>query len=128
MLPRRRAFRLRGRAALLVGYRATPGIMSSDLLQMFRSTELVLDEYQPKYPEHAAGIAQHLQASRHWFAYRAAAMRRRDDAASCWPKRCTSTRWPRPGTSRARLSIAPRPPAAALVGRKPFPLYTEVVW
>src|SRR5262245_31309982 len=64
----------------LVGYRATPGNMSSDALQMFRSTELVLDEYRRKYPEHAADIARHLRASRHWFAYRAAASRRRHDA------------------------------------------------
>jgi glycosyltransferase involved in cell wall biosynthesis len=113
----------------LVGYRATPGNMSSDSLQMFRSTELVLDEYRRKYPEHAADIAQHLQASRHWFAYRAAAMRRRDDArillTEALRQHPLASAWHFSGLA---FSIARGRLQRRFVRRKPFPLYTEVVW
>jgi len=113
----------------LVGYRATPGNMSSDSLQMFRSTELVLDEYRRKYPEHAAGIAQHLQASRHWFTYRAAAMRRRDDArillAEALQQHPLASVW---HFSSLALSIVRGRLQRRLGRRSLFPLYTEVVW
>jgi len=113
----------------LVGYRATPGNMSSDSLQMFRSTELVLDEYRRKYPEHAGDIAQHLQASRHWFAYRAAATRRRHDArillAEALQQHPLASTWHFSGLA---LSIA-RGRLQRRIGRRdPFPLYGEVVW
>jgi len=113
----------------LVGYRATPGNMSSDSLQMFRSTELVLDEYRAKYPEHAGDIAQHLRASRHWFAYRAAATRRRDDARTLLTEALQqhplASAWHFSGLA---LSIARGRLQRRFVRRKPFPLYTEVVW
>lgn len=113
----------------LVGYRATPGNMSSDSLQMFRSTELVLDEYRRKYPEHTADIDRHLRDARHWFAYRAAATRRREDArvlltgalqhhplASAWHFSGLAL-----GIARSRL--------LRHFGRlTSFPLYTEVIW
>jgi glycosyltransferase involved in cell wall biosynthesis len=113
----------------LVGYRATPGNMSSDSLQMFRSTELVLDEYRRKYPDHADGIALHLQASRHWFAYRAAAMRRRHDArillADALRHHPLASAWHFSGVA---LSIA-RGRLQRRFGRAaPLPLYTETIW
>lgn len=112
-----------------VGYRATPGNMSSDSLQMFRSTELVLDEYRRKYPEHTRDIDGHLRDSRHWFTYRAAATRRRHDTrilltaalrdhpfASLWH------------FSNVALSIA-RGRLERRFGRPaPLPLYTEAIW
>jgi len=113
----------------LVGYRATPGNMSSDSLQMFRSTELVLDEYRRKYPEHAGDIAQHLQASRHWFAYRAAATRRHDDArillAEALQQHPLASVWHFSGLA---LSIVRGRLQRRLGRRSLFPLYTEVVW
>jgi glycosyltransferase involved in cell wall biosynthesis len=113
----------------LVGYRATPGNMSSDSLQMFRSTELVLEEYRRKYPEHADDIALHLRASRHWFAYRAAAMRRRHDArillADALRHHPLASAWHFSGVA---LSIA-RGRLQRRFGRTaPWPLYTETIW
>lgn len=113
----------------LVGYRATPGNMSSDSLQMFRSTELVLDEYRRKYPQHARDIGRHLQASRHWFAYRAAATRRRHDARILLAEALrhhplASARH----FSGLALSIA-RGRLQRRFGRSaPLPLYTETIW
>jgi glycosyltransferase involved in cell wall biosynthesis len=113
----------------LVGYRATPGNMSSDALQMFRSTELVLDEYRRKYPEHAADIARHLRASRHWFAYRAAASRRRHDArvllTEALQHHPLASAWHFSGLA---LSIARGRLQRRFGRRDPFPLYTEVAW
>jgi glycosyltransferase involved in cell wall biosynthesis len=113
----------------LVGYRATPGNMSSDSLRMFRSTELVLDEYRRKYPQHAGVIDHHLQASRHWFAYRAIAMRRRRDArilltealryhplASAWH------------FFNLALSIASGRLQRRFGRPAPLPLYTAAIW
>jgi glycosyltransferase involved in cell wall biosynthesis len=112
-----------------VGYRATPGNMSTDSLQMFRSTELALDEYRQKYPEHAGDIARHLQASRHWFAYRAAATRRRHDArillADAVRHHPWASAWHFSGLA---LSIA-RGRLQRRFGRPAqFPLYTETIW
>jgi hypothetical protein len=113
----------------LVGYRATPGNMSSDSLQMFRSTELVLGEYRRKFPQHAHDIAQHLQASRHWFAYRAAATWRRQDArillAEALRHHPLASAWHFSGLA---LSIARGRLRRRFGRRNPFPLYTEVVW
>jgi hypothetical protein len=113
----------------LVGYRATPGNMSSDSLQMFRSTELVLDEYRRKYPEYARDIAHHLQASRHWFAYRAAATSRRHDARILLTEALRhhplASAWHFSGLA---LSIA-RGRLQRRFGRPaPFPLYTDAIW
>jgi hypothetical protein len=96
---------------------------------MFRSTELVLDEYRRKYPEHAGDIAQHLQASRHWFAYRAAATRRRNDArillADALQQHPLASGWHFSGLA---LSIVRGCLQRRLGRRSLFPLYTEVVW
>ncbi len=113
----------------LVGYRATPGNMSSDSLQMFRSTELVLDEYRLKHPEHAADIDRHLRDARHWFAYRAAATRRRGDARVLLTRALQhhpfAAAWHFSGLA---LGIA-RDRLQRRFGRQTrFPLYTEVVW
>lgn len=113
----------------LVGYRATPGNMSSDSLQMFRSTELVLDEYRRKYPEYARDIAEHLQASRHWFGYRAAATSRRRDArillTDALRHHPVASAWHFSGLA---LSIA-RGRLQRRFGRPaPFPLYTDAIW
>jgi glycosyltransferase involved in cell wall biosynthesis len=113
----------------LVGYRATPGNMSSDSLQMFRSTELVLDEYRRKYPEHATDIDRHLRDSRHWFTYRAAATRRRRDARAlltgALQRHPLASTWHFAGLAFAiaRGNLQRRLGQLTL-----FPLYTEVVW
>jgi len=113
----------------LVGYRATPGNMSNDSLQMFRSTELVLDEYRRKYPEYADEVGRHLQAARHWFAYRAAATRRRRDALVLMGD--ALRRHPFAATyhfSSLALGIA-RGRLQRRFGRTvPLPLYTETIW
>jgi len=113
----------------LVGYRATPGNMSSDSLQMFRSTELVLGEYRRKYPEHAGDIARHLQAARHWFAYRAAATGRRGDARILLTE--ALRHHPLPSAwhfSGLALSITRGRLQRRLGHPAPFPLYTEAIW
>jgi len=113
----------------LVGYRATPGNMSSDSLQMFRSTELVLDEYRQKYPEHAADIEHHLRNARHWFAYRAAATRRRHDVRTlltgALQRHPLASAW---HFSTLTLSIARGRLQRQFGRRARWPLYTEVVW
>jgi glycosyltransferase involved in cell wall biosynthesis len=113
----------------LVGYRATPGNMSSDSLQMFRSTELVLAEYRAKYPQHAPEIAGHLRDARHWFAYRAAATGRRHDARILLGEALRD----HPLASVRHfaglvVSIA-RGRLQRRFGRAPaLPLYTETIW
>jgi len=114
----------------LVGYRRTPGNMSSDSLQMFRSTELVLAEFLAKYPQYADDIDNHLQASRHWFGYRAAATSRVRDAVQLMAKALMTHPVEASlhfgslavGTVRGRLlrHLGIKQPA--------WPLYTEVVW
>jgi glycosyltransferase involved in cell wall biosynthesis len=113
----------------LVGYRATPGNMSSDSLQMFRSTQLVLAEYRRKYPEHARDIARHLQAARHWFAYRAAATRRRHDARILLAEALRHHPWASAWHfSGLVLSIA-RGRLQRRFGRSlPLLLYTDTIW
>ncbi len=113
----------------LVGYRATPGNMSSDSLQMFRSTALVLDEYRRKYPAHAVELDRHLRDARHWFAYRAAATRRRHDARALLTEALQNhplaSAWHFSGLA---LSVA-RGRLQRRFGRlSAFPRYTEVVW
>lgn len=113
----------------LVGYRATPGNMSSDSLQMFRSTELVLGEYRRKYPEHAHDVARHLQAARHWFAYRAAATRRRHDARILLIESLRH----HPFASACHFSGVAISITRGRLQRRfgraaPLPLYNEVIW
>jgi glycosyltransferase involved in cell wall biosynthesis len=44
----------------LVGYRRTIGNMSSDVMQMFRSYQLVLAEFHEKYPQFGSDLNAHL--------------------------------------------------------------------
>ncbi|TIN49631.1 MAG: glycosyltransferase family 2 protein [Mesorhizobium sp.] len=44
----------------LVGYRRTIGNMSSDVMQMFRSYEIVLAEFHEKYPQFGSDLNAHL--------------------------------------------------------------------
>ncbi|TIL35472.1 glycosyltransferase family A protein [Mesorhizobium sp.] len=44
----------------LVGYRRTIGNMSSDVMQMFRSYEIVLAEFREKYPQFGSDLNAHL--------------------------------------------------------------------
>jgi GT2 family glycosyltransferase len=113
----------------LVGYRLAPHTMSSDSLQMFRSTELVLTEFRAKYPDYAHEIDGHLHDSRTWFAYRAGASGRTAEALLLLREAFAA----RPVATLHYLARA----AVAIgigrvrrkVGRQPvFPLYTEVVW
>ncbi len=133
VLPRGRAFQpFAVVPRYLVGYRATPGNMSSDLLQMFRSTELVLDEYRAKYPEHAADIDAPSAgrappgspiAPQRPGGSATSALLLTESAATSHP--LASARH----FSGLALQRRPRPPANGGLGRRSsFPLYTEVVW
>ncbi|TIX36267.1 MAG: glycosyltransferase family 2 protein, partial [Mesorhizobium sp.] len=44
----------------LVGYRRTSGNMSSDVMQMFRSYQIVLAEFHEKYPQFGSDLNAHL--------------------------------------------------------------------
>ncbi|WP_245513201.1 glycosyltransferase family A protein [Rhizobium sp. BK376] len=54
----------------LVGYRVTNTNMSSDVMQMLRSCEIVLAEYREKYPQYGADLDGHLLDMIHWLAVR----------------------------------------------------------
>jgi len=64
----------------LVGYRRVPGSMSTRYLRMFRSIEIVLDEYRARFPDFGPSIDAHLQNFRHWYAWGALRDRRMADA------------------------------------------------
>ena len=113
----------------LVGYRATPGNMSSASLTMFRSTEMVLEEYRRKYPQYGSDIDRHLRDARHWFAYRAAARHRRRDA---WILLEEALRR-HPLSSLAHFTALAFSIARGRLHRRlghhpPWPLYTEAIW
>jgi glycosyltransferase involved in cell wall biosynthesis len=55
----------------LTGYRRTPGNMSSDVRQMFRSRELVLSEFETAYPQHAEIFHRGKNRAYKWLASRA---------------------------------------------------------
>lgn len=113
----------------LVGYRARPDSMSSDALQLFQSTELVLKEYRAKYPQHAGRLEHHLQAARHWYAYRAAAMGRRHDARLLLTEALRHHPvWAAWHFTGLVFSIARSRLGRRLAGPPPFPLYTETIW
>jgi GT2 family glycosyltransferase len=113
----------------LVGYRLSPHTMSSDSLQMFRSTELVLAEFLAKYPQYAGEIDGHLQESRTWFAYRAGASGRNREALLLLREAFAT----HPAATARYLANAAVAIAAGRIRRRigrrvTFPLYTEVVW
>ncbi|WP_428668297.1 glycosyltransferase family 2 protein [Reyranella sp.] len=113
----------------LVGYRMLPDSMSADSLQMFRSTELVLQEFLAKYPQYADELDDHLQDSRTWFAYRAGRSGRAatallllHEAFAVHPVR-TAGYLAHTAVTIAAGRIRRR------IGRKVvYPLYTEVIW
>jgi glycosyltransferase involved in cell wall biosynthesis len=113
----------------LVGYRLAPNTMSTDSLQMFRSTELVMAEFLAKYPQYAGEIDGHLQDSRTWFAYRAGASGRWADSTVLL-RESFAVHPVRTANYLARAAVAI---AAGRIRRKVgrqvvHPLYTEVVW
>ncbi|TPL67500.1 glycosyltransferase family A protein [Mesorhizobium sp. B2-3-15] len=55
----------------LVGYRMTNANMSSDVMQMLRSCEIVLAEFRQKYPQFGDDLDDHLIDMLHWLAVRA---------------------------------------------------------
>ncbi|BCH17998.1 MAG: glycosyltransferase family 2 protein [Mesorhizobium sp.] len=55
----------------LVGYRRTIGNMSSDVMQMFRSYEIVLAEFREKYPQFGSDLNAHLLDTTNRLAVRA---------------------------------------------------------
>lgn len=55
----------------LVGYRMTNTNMSSDVMQMLRSCEIVLAEYREKYPQFGGDLDAHLVDMIHWLVVRA---------------------------------------------------------
>jgi len=113
----------------LVGYRMKPNSMSSDSLQMFRSTQLVLQEFLAKYPDYAEEIDNHLQQARTWYAYRAGGTGRKATAylllreAFALHPLATADYLARTAIIIAAGRIRRK------VGREVLlPLYTEVVW
>lgn len=54
----------------LVGYRVTNTNMSSDVMQMLRSCEIVLDEFREKHPQYGTELDAHLVDMIHWLAVR----------------------------------------------------------
>jgi hypothetical protein len=112
-----------------VGYRQTPLSMSTESLQMFRSTELGLRELLARHPGHATEIGNHLQESRTWFAYRAGASGRYGEAVRLLREAFAA----RPGATARYLALTAATIAAGRLRRRlgrrdVFPLYTEVVW
>jgi hypothetical protein len=55
----------------LVGYRISNTNMSSDVMQMLRSCEIVLAEFREKYPQYDGELDAHLVDMIHWLAVRA---------------------------------------------------------
>ncbi|MPZ10853.1 MAG: glycosyltransferase [Kiloniellaceae bacterium] len=55
----------------LVGYRLTNNNMSSDVMQMLRSCDIVLTEFRQKYPQFATELDAHLIDMAQWLAVRA---------------------------------------------------------
>ncbi|MER8579608.1 glycosyltransferase family 2 protein [Mesorhizobium sp. M1423] len=55
----------------LVGYRMTNANMSSDVMQMLRSCEIVLAEFREKYPQFGSDLDAHLVDMVQWLAVRA---------------------------------------------------------
>jgi glycosyltransferase involved in cell wall biosynthesis len=55
----------------LVGYRVTETNMSSDVVRMLRSCEIVLTEFAEKYPEYRGELDAHLTDMLEWLAVRA---------------------------------------------------------
>ena len=55
----------------LVGYRVTNTNMSSDVMQMLRSCEIVLAEFREKYPQYDSDLDAHLLHMLQWLAVRA---------------------------------------------------------
>lgn len=112
-----------------VGYRMAPDSMSSDSLQMFRSTEIVLQEFRAKYPDYTAEIDGHLQDSRTWFAYRAGASGRTAEALLLL-REAFAVHPLATGRYLARTALAIAAGRIRRKVRRPmvFPLYTEVVW
>jgi len=112
-----------------VGYRQTPASMSTESLQMFRSTALGLAELLDRNPGHAAEIAHHVQESRTWFAYRAGASGRWGEAALLLREAFAA----QPAATARYLAQAAVTIAAGRIRRRlgrrdVFPLYGEVVW
>ncbi|HWL71371.1 MAG TPA: glycosyltransferase family A protein [Geminicoccus sp.] len=66
----------------LVGYRQLPDSMSSDFAQMARSCEIVLEEYQTRYPQYDTELNAHRYEALLWFATRAASAGRTGAAVS----------------------------------------------
>ena len=113
----------------LVGYRMEPDSMSSNSLQMFRSTEFVLQEFLAKYPDYADELDGHLQDSRTWFAYRAgrsgriaAALLLLREAFAVHPVR--TARY----LADTAVTIAAGRIRRQLDRKVMYPLYTGVVW
>jgi GT2 family glycosyltransferase len=113
----------------LVGYRMAPDSMSSDSLQMFRSTELALRELLARHPDYADEIDHHLQDSRTWFAYRAG---RSGRAATALLLLREAFAVHPLGTARYLAETAATIAAGRIRRRfgRPvaYPLYTAVVW
>lgn len=112
-----------------VGYRQMPATMSAESLQMYRSTQLGLQELLARYPVHAGEIAHHLQESRTWFAYRAGASGRYAEATlllreAFAAQPAATARY----LARMAVTIARGRLRRRLGRQEVFPLYAEVVW
>ena len=112
-----------------VGYRLTPASMSTEALQMFRSTALALDELLARHPGFATELDHHRSESRTWFAYRAGAGGRYGEALLLLREAFAAHP---AGTARYLMQAAVTIAAGRIRRRihRPdvLPLYSEVVW
>jgi glycosyltransferase involved in cell wall biosynthesis len=114
----------------LVGYRRTPGSMSTRYLRMFRSIEIVLDEYRARFPDYGPSIDVQLQNFRHWYAWGALRDRRMADARLLIGE-CLAAR--PVGASLRFLAMGLETVKGRLLRRigvmqSPMPLYTGTIW
>ncbi|MFI5000688.1 MAG: glycosyltransferase family 2 protein [Reyranellales bacterium] len=114
----------------LVGYRRTPGSISTKLMSMFRSTEIVLSEYRTRFPDYASDIDGNLQNFRHWYAWGALKAGQVNDAATLIAESLAH----RPIAASVRFcamaleTVKGRLLRRVGLGPPTMPIYTETIW
>lgn len=123
----------------LVGYRMTNTNMSSDVMQMLRSCEIVLAEYREKYPQFGGDLDAHLVDMIHWLVVRALVGGRVLNAGELLAKlfalepRMAITRLPSMLDVYCRARLVPRWIKARVKRMRDRdaafrPLYAETIW
>jgi glycosyltransferase involved in cell wall biosynthesis len=123
----------------LVGYRMTSVNMSSDVMQMLRSSEIVLAEFRKKYPQFGSDLDAHLFDMIHWLSVRASVEGRFSPACVLFKKafdmnpRAAMSRLPGMANVFCRANLVPRwikQRVKRLLDRRAEfrPLYSEISW